>query len=246
MLARVEESVDDPWEFYAGGGSWTTDCSMAVPVGNRPMSESFFVYKKNNKYYMLMHEIWLIGALYILEADAITGPWNRMGSGGIENKFAVIEPHGKNITYNLFAHPHFNQDEQILISYNVNNTDFWPIFDDTRNYRARFFWLDVEKAVNTTVPDTLYYDDSLVGIEERRTGASVNRPVLRVENRQLVIEGVKEELLLDVYGLEGRKFLSRRIYSDEVISLNSFPAELLLIRLKSREDIQHMKIVNIK
>ncbi len=222
MLARVESSVDDPWEFFTGDGTWSFECSKAVPVGNRPMSESFFVYKKGDKYYLLMHEIWLIGELYILEADALTGPWNRYASGGIENKFAVIKPHGQNFTYNLFAHPHFKQDEKILISYNVNNSDFWPIFDDTRNYRARFFWLDVEKAVSTSTPDTLDYYDSLVGIEEKIQGDGGLSPHVRYDGRNLVIEQVNEALILDVFGLDGRKYLSRSLTADEVISLHSY------------------------
>jgi hypothetical protein len=162
MLARVEQSVEEPWQFYAGEERWSTRCAEAVPVGDRPMSESFFVYEKKGKYYLLMHEIDLIGELHILESDKLTGPWNRESSGGMDRVFAVIRPHGQNFTYNLFAHPHFRNGEDILISYNVNDRDFFPIFDDTRKYRARFYWLNVERAANTAIPDTLDYFDSVV------------------------------------------------------------------------------------
>jgi hypothetical protein len=244
MLARVENSVDEPWQFYAGNDQWSNNCSEAVPVGDRPMSESFFVYEKNGKFYLIMHEIWLIGELYILESDKLTGPWNKAGSGGIENKFAVIKPHGKNFTYNLFAHPHFSQGEDILISYNVNNSDFWPIFNDTRNYRARFHWMDVERAVSTTVPDTLDYFDSVVGINEREAIQKGQYPYMRIEAGNLYIKGVTEESLLEIYGLDGRKYLSRQIFGEEVLSTREFPSYLLVIRLTGRNGTHVQKILN--
>ncbi len=245
MLARVENSVDEPWQFYAGDDSGLTNCSEAVPVGDRPMSESFYVYEKNGKFYLIMHEIWLIGELYILESDKLTGPWNRAGTGGIENKFAVIRPHGQNFTYNLFAHPHFTQGEEILISYNVNNSDFWPIFDDTRNYRARFHWLDVERAVSTTVPDTLDYFDSVVGIHEGGMVGKDHFPNVVMQMGNLYLQGVQDELVLEVYGLDGRKYLSRSISGDQVISMNEIPASLLVIRLSTRNTSRVQKILNV-
>ena len=245
MLARVEKSVDEPWQFYAGDNQWSYNCSDAMPVGDRPMSESFFVYKKNEKYYLIMHEIWLIGELYILEADQLTGPWNRASTGGIENNFAVIKPHGKNFTYNLFAHPHFKQGEDILISYNVNNSDFWPIFDDTRNYRARFHWMNVENAVSTTIPDTLDYFDSTVGTDKTFSNQEDHHSSFRVAGGNLYVEGAVTPSLLEIYGLDGRKFMSRRIIHDEVIPLFDIPSSMLLIRLTGRSDSQVQKIVNL-
>ncbi len=132
----------------------------------------------------------------------------------------------------------------IFTSINCCGEDFWPIFNDTRNYRARFFWLDVEKAVNTSVPDTLDYFDSVVGIEEKYRGGGGLSAIMRLEHGHLVVEQVNEELMLDIYGLDGRKYLSRRISADEVISLSSIPQELLLIRIKGQGDAQVLKVLN--
>ena len=96
-----------------------------------------------------------VGELWILEADKITGPWNTKASGGIENRFAVIRKPAVNLTYNLFAHPHFQNDGRILVSFNVNTSNFASIYPDTRNYIGRFYWLDVEGAVVASVPDTI-------------------------------------------------------------------------------------------
>jgi hypothetical protein len=246
MLARVEHSVDEPWQFYAGEEHWSFDCSEAVPVGDRPMSESFFIYEKNGKFYLIMHEIWLIGELYILESDKLTGPWNRASTGGIENKFAVIRPHGKNFTYNLFAHPQFKQGEEILISYNVNNSDFWPIFDDTRNYRARFYWMDVERAASAAIPDTLDYYDSVVGIQEEGEATENHLPALGMKAGMLYVHGTTERWQLGIFGIDGRQYLVRSISGDQVISLNDIPDGLLVIRLTGRSKSQVIKLMNQK
>lgn len=245
LLARVVNSVEEPWQFYAGNDRWSKICSEAVPIGDRPMSESFFVHEKNGKFYLIMHEIWLLGELYILESDKLTGPWNRVGTGGIENKFAVIKPHGKNFTYNLFAHPHFSQGEKILISYNVNNSDFWPIFDDTRNYRARFHWLDVERAVSTNVPDTLDYYDSVVGINDREAIPKGQSPYIAIEAGNLYIKGITEKSQLEIYGIDGRKYLSRQISDEASFSIREFPSYLLVVRLTSRNGTHVQKLLNL-
>jgi hypothetical protein len=245
MLARVEKSVEEPWQFYAGEERWSTDCREAVPVGDRPMSESFFVYEKNDKYYLLMHEIGLIGELHILESDQLTGPWNRKSTGGIDHKFAVIRPHGNNFTYNLFAHPQFRSGEDILISYNVNNHDFWPIFDDTRNYRARFHWLNVERAVSTEIPDTLDYFDSVVGIDDDSAEGNDPSASLTLREGQLYVSGVTERTQLEIFGMDGRRHLFRSLSGEEIISLNEIGADLLFVRLSGKSGSRVEKILNV-
>ncbi len=150
-LARCKESINEPWEFYAGNGLWTLRCEDSKPVGD-VVSESFYVYEKDKKYYLIMHEIWTVGELYILEADSITGPWNRATSGGKETLFATITPQANLFSYNLFAHPQFQLDGKILISFNVNTTNFSSIYSDTRNYRARFYWLSITDAAAADCP----------------------------------------------------------------------------------------------
>jgi hypothetical protein len=244
MLARVQNSVDEPWQFYAGGDSWSYDCNDAVPIGDRPMSESYFVYEKDGKFYLIMHEIWFVQELYILQADSLTGPWNRSGTGGIENKFAVIHSPEVNFTYNLFAHPQFKHGEDLLISYNVNNHDFWPIFDDSRNYRARFYWMDVDRAVSTATPDTLdiweYFESTRVPIMEQ----DPQLPQLEQLDGTLYIENVRIPTLLEIYGPDGRKWISRRIFSEGTISLAGLPENILLVRLRNREGASVTKIFN--
>ena len=246
MLARVVNSVDEPWQFYAGNDTWSNDCSQAVPIGDRPMSESFFVYEKGGKYYLIMHEIWLIGELYILESDKLTGPWNRAGTGGIEKKIAVVKSPEENFTYNLFAHPHFKRGEgdDLLITFNVNHRDFWPIWDDTRNYRARFYWLDVEEAMSAAIPDTLdiweYFN--VTGIRENDRGTDA--PQLRMAWQTLYLENIMEPTMMEIFGPDGRLYISRRLHEDGTVSLAGLPESVLLIRLSNRHGSMVRKIIN--
>ncbi len=250
MLARVDSTVDEPWQFYAGEGNWTYDCRSAVPVGDRPMSESFFVHKMNGKYYLIMHEIWLIGELFILEADALTGPWNRAASGGIEKKFAVINSPEKNFTYNLFAHPQFGTGDDLLISFNVNNSDFWPIYDDTRHYRARFYRMDVEEALRAAVPDTLDiwadFTGTGTGTGEGTTYPDPAGPHVWANGGILHLEDAGSPRLLEIFGADGKLYLSRRVQSDEKVSLEGIPETVLLVRLSDRHGAVVRRIVNMR
>ena len=231
-LARVKQTVDEPWEFYAGSDTWSEDCRNARPLGDRPMSESFYVYEKDGKFYLIMHEIWLVGKLYILEADKITGPWNRASSGGKETLFAIIKPYPNLITYNLFAHPQFNNDGKILISFNVNTSDFFSIYSDTRNYRARFYWLDVENAASATIPDTLslhdVYPNSSKNVhltEQVKISYSSFTHSLRITN-------VPSLSVLSVFTSDGRKLMQVQISGDSSVPVDMKSSRVLIVRLE--------------
>ncbi len=243
-LARVESGLEESWQFYAGYNNWSFDCNDAVPVGDRPVSESFYVYEKNGKFYLIMHEIWLVGELFILESDNITGPWNRAVSGGNENRFAIIKPHDNNITYNLFAHPQFMKDDEILISFNVNTTDFSSIYKDTRNYRARFYWLSTDKAANTSIPDTivLFNEPDWTGINGKETG---NAMISYCRFSECIhLAGVISPSLLTIFGLDGRVYLNRQVPpGDSFISCSHLPGPIIISRLQGEWGVETRKVI---
>lgn len=246
MLARVENSVSEPWEFYAGSGSWSFNCKEAEPIGDRPMSESFFVYEKNNKFYLIMHEIWLIGELYILESDEITGPWNKSSTGGVENLFCMIPKHGNNFTYNLFAHPQFTNDEKILISFNVNTSVFNSIYDDTRNYRGRFLWLSVEDAVTKVIPDTVYIFKDF----EEGTGVDFEDfnqdKYFEIYPNKVSVKNIHTQSVLSVYSVDGRMLYYQSIVNNTDVVLENYPNTTLIIKLVNKEGVFTKKIINSK
>ena len=242
-LARVSESIEEPWQFYAGPDTWSYNCKDALPVGDRPMSESFYVYEKNGKFYLIMHEIWMAGELFILEADNITGPWNRLLTGGIENRFAIIKPHTGNITYNLFAHPQFQQEGKILISFNVNTTNFSSIYQDTRNYRARFYWLDVDAAVAASIPDTIKLFDEIVGVGPEVNDSDHSRINYNPATNSIKIYGISSSASLIIFGMDGRSYLSSDINGDTEINCDNLPGKLLIVCLHGNWGTETKKIV---
>jgi hypothetical protein len=243
-LARVKESVDEPWQFYAGLDNWSYNCQDAKPVGDRLMSESFYVYEKNNKFYLIMHEIWTVGELFILESDKITGPWNRSTTGGIETRFGIIQPHTSNFTYNPFAHPQFQQDGKILISVNVNTSNFNSIYADTRNYRARFFWLSVEEAVETAIPDTivLFEPENPVTIHEYKNSGS--RVSFDQFSHELHVKGIHSPSLLNIIGIEGKTYMNLKINQDTTINCGNLSKTFLLIQLRNEHGIETIRVFN--
>lgn len=243
-LARVRQSVDEPWEFYAGSDTWSGDCRNAKPLGDRPMSESFYVYEKDGKFFLIMHEIWLVGKLYILEADKITGPWNRVSSGGRETLFAVIKPYPNLFSYNLFAHPHFVNDDKILISFNVNTSDFFSIYSDTRNYRARFYWLDVKNAASATNPDILSLHDVYPNFIDNIQGRVQGRISYSPSTRSLHITDVSSPSNLSVYSPEGRKIMQVHIFGDTFVPVPAVPYRLLIVRLEGKWGSETRKIIS--
>lgn len=246
MLARVKESVNEPWEFYAGSDIWSYDCENAKPIGDRPMSESFFVYEKNDKFYLIMHEIWMVGELYILESDKITGPWNRSFTGGKENLFCKIPKQGTNFTYNLFAHPQFEKEGKILISFNVNTSDFNSIYTDTRNYRARFLWLSVEDAITTTNPGTvIIYDDFVdIPLSETLNNNLEEDDFITFQANSILIKNMETPSIVSVYSIDGKLLFYQKISNELKLNLNAFPNKVLLIRLINNKTVISKKIIN--
>lgn len=81
--------------------------------------------------------------IYTFIADSPTGPWR--------NKkliFRTLEQDIPNLfTYNAMAHPQFEKDGKILVSYNVNSLEFSNLFNDVSTYRPRFFWVDIDQII---------------------------------------------------------------------------------------------------
>jgi hypothetical protein len=244
-LARVTNSIDEPWEFYAGSDKWTYDCKEAVSVGDRPMSESFFVYERNGRFYLIMHEIWLVGKLIILESDKVTGPWNHSSSGGVENCFAIITPHTNNISYNLFAHPQFQNEENLLISFNVNTTAFSSIYTDARNYRARFFWMSPENSVSASIPDTITLFETPSALPDEIYLRSDSKLTYNNSLNELYVKDIYHPATLNITGIDGRTYFNMRIVDETTINCNNLPRTFLIMRLTENErNIETLKVFN--
>lgn len=132
------------WEYYTGSG-WSTNASAAEKLKGLtsvPVSSQFNVFRLRDKYVLLTQKkTFNSGEIYTFTADTPYGPWG--------NKQLIFKTYEQDIphlfTYNAMAHPQFEKDGMLLISYNVNTEVFAEQFSDVSTYRPRFFWIEIDK-----------------------------------------------------------------------------------------------------
>ncbi|WP_255417219.1 DUF4185 domain-containing protein [Proteiniphilum sp. X52] len=137
----------DNWQYYNGSG-WSANPSDAVKLqglSTVPVSSQFNVFKLRGKYVLLTQKkTFNSGEIYTFIADSPAGPWR--------NKQLIFRTYEQNtphlLTYNAMAHPQFEKDGMILVSYNVNTEVFAEQFSDVTTYRPRFFWIDIDKIMD--------------------------------------------------------------------------------------------------
>lgn len=132
------------WQYYTGKG-WSNSSSSAAKLeglASVPVSSQFNVFKLRDKYVLLTQKkTFNSGEIYTFIADSPTGPW--------KNKQLVFKTYEQDVphlfTYNAMAHPQFEKDGMILMSYNVNTEVFAEQFSDVNTYRPRFFWVEIDR-----------------------------------------------------------------------------------------------------
>ncbi len=135
------------WEYFDGSG-WSSNSSDAVKMqglSSVAISSQFNVFRLNGKYVLLTQEKQFnSGQIYSFVADNPWGPWynKKLLYLTSEQKLPNL------LTYNAMAHPQFQKDGMILISYNVNTLDFEQQHSDVSTYRPRFFWVDINTILN--------------------------------------------------------------------------------------------------
>ncbi|MDR1624359.1 MAG: DUF5005 domain-containing protein [Tannerellaceae bacterium] len=148
LAARTTASgLYTDWQYYNGSG-WSANASEAVKLSGLasvPVSSQFNVFKLRGKYVLLTQsKAFNSGEIYTFIADNPYGPWR--------NKKLVFKTYEQDtphlFTYNAMAHPQFEKDGMILVSYNVNTEVFAEQFSDVSTYRPRFFWVEIDKILN--------------------------------------------------------------------------------------------------
>src|SRR5690606_13852328 len=134
----------DSWEYF-DGSDWSSNSADAVKMAGLAgvaISSQFNVFKLNGKYVLLTQEKQFgSGEIYTFIADNPQGPWYNK-----QLLYTTDEQHTQGLfTYNAMAHPQFEKDGMILISYNVNTEDFEQQHDDVSTYRPRFLWVEIDK-----------------------------------------------------------------------------------------------------
>ena len=147
LCARTTvDNLGTKWEYYTGSSTgWSEDSSKAVPLtglSSVPVSSQFNVFKLRDKYVLLtQHKMLGDGRIFTAVSDTPYGPWHNL-----KQIFKIPElASSKWYTYNAMAHPQFEKDGKILVSFCVNTSDFSEQFTNVECYRPRFFWYPIDK-----------------------------------------------------------------------------------------------------
>jgi hypothetical protein len=149
-LARVSRNnLTDPWEFYTGSG-WSSNPASSHILTTQPVSQQYAVFKHLSKYVLLTQESYLGKEIYSMTADHPEGPW-----GNRVTLYTTPVTSDSMWTYNALAHPQFNEDNKLLVSYNTNGA-FDSVLHDVEFYRPTFL----------RVPFGMIDSSFAIGIEE--------------------------------------------------------------------------------
>lgn len=141
-VARAKKgSVRDAWQFYSGN-KWVAQAELAEPMIRFSGSEQFSVFEWRQSYVMIMQGSDLSRNIYSFTSTQPYGPW--------ENQQLLYEtplPSGCKTcwSYNALAHPEFAEDDQLLVSYNINSMEMDDHYANATLYRPRFIRVPMDR-----------------------------------------------------------------------------------------------------
>ncbi len=138
-LSIYNPSAIEYWNGTNWGSEFVIDAYLKRGNGeNLFVSNMFSVFKRENNYHLLTQEDFLGSRIYLYTGPSPIGPWS--------NKIEVYDtPESGSVmwTYNASCHPHITHPTKgMLVTYSTNAQNFFDLFNDVRNYRPRFFWLN--------------------------------------------------------------------------------------------------------
>ncbi len=123
---------------YFDGTDWSDNPADAAACSgiDVSVSEQFSVFEHDGAYVLLTqrrgHQA---GEIYSFISDSPEGPWRNKRLLYVTTE----QDDDRLFTYNAMAHPQFiNDDDELLICYNVNSYDVEQIFRDVNTYRPVF------------------------------------------------------------------------------------------------------------
>ena len=233
------------WEFYTETG-WSTSLVQLKKIMEDPVSPSFSIIRRQGKYYLITQENGYLECglgrqIYSYDSDSPTGPF-------LHKKTLYTEESTYNgnylLTYNSQAHPYFTENDELLISYNVNDkvdsvlpytcpSQCLNIWNDRLNadtYRPKFIRVPMELlAGQQEIKRPLKV---AVNPNPLSTGAPINLDIRNTGGKDLLIS------LSTTTGQVIFEKSSRSIPGDQHLTLSapSSPGAYLL-RVSSRENL---------
>jgi hypothetical protein len=133
-------SLTENWEYRTKNG-WTTLIEKAEPMREMDGSEQFSVIQLENKIVYLTQLGNFSKEVYSYVSDTPYGPWSE---GTLIYNTPVPFENENLITYNTVAHPQFNRDGKLLISYNTNSQLLEDHYKNAAIYKPRFARIPIE------------------------------------------------------------------------------------------------------
>ena len=143
----LEADLYGVWEYW-NGTTWVKDSAAATGLtglSSVSVSSQFNVFKLKDKYVLLTKskKLWE-GEIYTFTSSNPQGPW---GHKKVIYKVPAFTDSNL-MSYNAMAHPQFEKDGMILVSYCMNTSDGDQQARDVTTYRPRFFWVDINDILN--------------------------------------------------------------------------------------------------
>lgn len=141
-VARVKKgNVLAPWEFFTGS-EWVSDSRQAKPMTDFKGSEQFSVIRIKDKYVLLTQSgDFLDSGLFSATSDLPFTGWSQEKE---LYKLKPLKPVKDLFAYNPVAHPHFTQNDELLVSYCVNSFNLEDLFIDASKYRPVFIRVPID------------------------------------------------------------------------------------------------------
>lgn len=233
------ELMNQQWEYYTGV-DWSSDPQATRRINDFQVSQQYSVSTYRGKYILLTQDVWLSPNIYSFTSDSPVGPW--------ESKrllYTTPETEQEMFTYNAYAHPQFDRDAQLLISYNTNG-DFWSIFKDVEIYRPRFI-----RVPYMNMDYEFWPNGSGTSAKEDQPGPQIfPNPVRQVATLSLDL-GTRTSVCIEIVDLSGRTV--QRISNSELpggmhtftLDMSRYPGGLYLCKVLTDNQLHVITVCKI-
>ena len=158
VAARVlpENMMDFTAWRYWDGEDWGVSIEACAPITNN-ISQEFSISPIGDGQFLAVFQTGSNVAIRLGENPV--GPF-----GVLQNIYdcpEVLEDPDI-FVYNAKAHPHLSQNDQLLISYNVNTFDFWDHFSNAGIYRPRFITMTLPGGPAVIANEDVYSPENII------------------------------------------------------------------------------------
>lgn len=253
------------WKYWTGS-TWSTNLTAAAKISDYPVSPGFSVTNRLGKFYLFTQENGYLKCGKGQEIYAYTGnstPYGNFGeNNGIDTIYTVPDQfQGKELkTYNAYAHPEWNQNGELLISYNVSDglDSLCPkqcqnIYTGRRNadtYRPKFIRLPWSVLTGENRPSPPSYSQSA-----NRNGMFEDVLSIRCYPNpandwlNISIAGQIDQMCqIQIRDLSGRTMhqleqLLNEPAQEITVGINAYPAGIYLVEVRTPQSVVVQKVV---